>query len=90
MAGYIIYSLDWDRFRAMIERPTPGQLAILAQGLADSRATAGDDGDLSCEFIHYREPPSKQRGMVSRPAGRVLCCARGHQMSGTRRLCWAA
>jgi hypothetical protein len=37
MAGYIIYSLDWDKFRAMVERPTPGQLAILAQGLAEER-----------------------------------------------------
>jgi hypothetical protein len=44
MAGYIIYSLDWDKFRAMIEHPTPAQLAILAQGLAEQR------DDLDGEF----------------------------------------
>jgi len=48
MAGYIIYSLDWDKFRAMVERPTPGQLAILVQGVAEERdALDGefDEGD---------------------------------------------
>jgi hypothetical protein len=37
MAGYIIYSLDWPRFSALVGRPTPAQLAILARGLADQR-----------------------------------------------------
>src|SRR5215470_17638076 len=37
MAGYAIYSLDWDKFRAMVEQPTPAQLSILARGLADER-----------------------------------------------------
>jgi hypothetical protein len=48
MAGYIIYSLDWDKFRAMIEHPTAAQLAILAQGVADERDNLDgefDEGD---------------------------------------------
>ena len=45
MAGYIIYSLDGPRFTALVERPTPAQLAILAQGLADEREELGDEFD---------------------------------------------
>jgi hypothetical protein len=37
MAGYIIYSLDWPKFSAMVEQPTPDQLAILARSLAEER-----------------------------------------------------
>jgi hypothetical protein len=37
MAGYVIYSLDWPKFSALVERPTPAQLSILARGLADER-----------------------------------------------------
>jgi hypothetical protein len=36
-AGYVIYSLDWNRFRDMVERPTPQQLKLLAKMLADER-----------------------------------------------------
>jgi hypothetical protein len=35
MAGYIIYSLDWPKFTAMVERPTPVQLTLLAKSLAE-------------------------------------------------------
>jgi hypothetical protein len=48
MAGYIIYSLDWPKFSAMIERPTSAQLGILAQGLVEERDNLGgefDEGD---------------------------------------------
>ncbi len=48
MAGYIIYSLDWDKFHAMVEHPTPAQLAILARGLAEERDELDgefDEGD---------------------------------------------
>jgi hypothetical protein len=48
MAGYIIYSLDWDRFRAMVEHPTSAQIAILAQGLDGERENLDgefDEGD---------------------------------------------
>jgi hypothetical protein len=34
-AGYVIYSLDWDKFRRLVERPTRGQLAALAKLLRD-------------------------------------------------------
>lgn len=37
MAGFIIYSLDWPKFHAMVERPIPAQLEILAKGLASER-----------------------------------------------------
>jgi hypothetical protein len=45
MAGYIIYSLDWLKFSAMIERPTPAQLTILAQGLVEERANLDGEFD---------------------------------------------
>jgi hypothetical protein len=45
MAGYIIYSLDWSKFSAMIERPTPAQLAILAQGLVEERDSLDGEFD---------------------------------------------
>jgi hypothetical protein len=34
-AGYIIYSLDWDKFRQLVDRPTPEQLAALANLISD-------------------------------------------------------
>ena len=34
-AGYIIYSLDWDNFQQLVERPTEGQLAALGKLLRD-------------------------------------------------------
>lgn len=37
MAGYIISSLDWTKFSAMVARPTPAQLSILARDLAEAR-----------------------------------------------------
>jgi hypothetical protein len=37
MAGYLIYSLDWPKFSALVERPTPAQLATLARRLGDER-----------------------------------------------------
>lgn len=48
MAGYIIYSLDWDKFRALVEHPTAAQLTILAEGLAAERDNLDgqfDEGD---------------------------------------------
>lgn len=35
-AGYIIYSLDTNKFRELVEHPTPGQLAALGQLLSDA------------------------------------------------------
>lgn len=35
MAGYVIYSLDWHKFCAMIEYPTPSQLAIFSDSVAE-------------------------------------------------------
>ena len=35
MAGYIIYSLDWEKFQEFVERPTSSQLSALEELLAD-------------------------------------------------------
>lgn len=35
MAGYVIYSLDWPKFRDLVEQPTPQQLSLLAKALAE-------------------------------------------------------
>ncbi|MBI3464403.1 MAG: hypothetical protein HY000_15305, partial [Planctomycetes bacterium] len=35
MAGYIIYSLDWDKFRRFVEQPTKQQLLAFADLLSD-------------------------------------------------------
>lgn len=47
MAGYIIYSLDWDKFRKFVERPTPGQLAalgnLLSEGLEAEKGEFDED-----------------------------------------------
>ena len=37
MAGVIIYSLDWPKFNALVERPTPAQVMFLAEGIANER-----------------------------------------------------
>jgi len=36
VAGYILYSLDWDKFAALVERPTAEQLRVLADLVADA------------------------------------------------------
>jgi hypothetical protein len=46
MAGYIIYSLDWDKFRKFVERPAPGQLTAFASRLCDGlNEYEVDEGD---------------------------------------------
>lgn len=44
-AGYIIYSLEWDKFRNLVERPTPAQLATLGALLQDGLEEMGDEFD---------------------------------------------
>lgn len=34
MAGYFLYSLDWPKFRHLVERPTKTQLTVLSKALA--------------------------------------------------------
>ena len=52
-AGYIIYSLDADKFRALIEHPTKEQLAelgVLMQGGLEEWDGEFDDGDPVAEW----------------------------------------
>ena len=42
MAGYFIYSLDWPKFRQMVEKPTQQQLARLTKVLAAVRQEVED------------------------------------------------
>jgi hypothetical protein len=50
MAGYVIYSLDWAKFTALVERPTPAQLSTLARGLADERDELDDEDDPALDW----------------------------------------
>jgi hypothetical protein len=51
MAGYIIYSLDWDKFRQLVERPTKAQLTALAKwvrgGLEEHDGEFDEDDPIS-------------------------------------------
>ncbi len=35
MAGYVIYSLDWEKFRQFVDKPSKAQLTALAERLRD-------------------------------------------------------
>jgi hypothetical protein len=43
MAGYFIYSLDWNKFRQLVDRPTPSQLTTLAKLVRDGLEEEDDD-----------------------------------------------
>ncbi len=45
MAGYIIYSLDWQKFLTMLDHPTSSQLAIFAEGLSVERENLDGEFD---------------------------------------------
>lgn len=52
-AGYIIYSLDWDKFQRLIEQPNQSQLAALAKLLRDGldeQDGEWEDGDPILEW----------------------------------------
>lgn len=61
MAGYGIYSLDWAKFRRLVERPTPAQLAVLAKSLADELEVQVEDGEI--------DPDDPIRAWPRDPAG---------------------
>src|SRR5919201_932485 len=53
MAGYYLYSLNWRKFTALVERPTRTQLAVLAEALdveRDMWVTAHRKGDPVLEW----------------------------------------
>jgi hypothetical protein len=65
MAGYIIYSLDWPKFTALVERPTPAQLAVLARGLADEREELDGEFDEGDPVADWPEDPKSLARVVA-------------------------
>ena len=65
MAGYIIYSLDWPKFTALVERPTPAQLAVLAKGLADEREELDGEFDEDDPIADWPEDPKSLARVVA-------------------------
>ncbi len=68
MAGYVIYSLDWNKFQQFVEHPTPDQLAILARRLSGGLEELDgefDDGDPILEW------PTDAKGLVPIAAARL-------------------
>jgi hypothetical protein len=58
MAGFILYSLDWDKFNALIQKPTPDQLSVLAKSIASQREEMDgqfDDDDPVAEWPEDRK-----------------------------------
>lgn len=68
MAGYIIYSLDWPKFNALVERPTPAQLSILARGLAAERKELDGEFDEDDPILDW---PENAKGLVPVVAERL-------------------
>lgn len=65
MAGYIIYSLDWPKFTALVERPTPAQLAILAKSLVDEREELDGEFDDDDPIADWPEDPKSLAQIVA-------------------------
>src|SRR5262245_25906106 len=68
MAGYPIYSLDWTKFRDLVERPTPEQLTLLSKALAEELKNLDgefDDGDPILQW------PTKAKALVPIVAQRL-------------------
>ena len=54
MAGYYLYSLNWRKFTALVERPTRGQLRTLVNALdeqRDGRAGGLEEGDPARDWL---------------------------------------
>jgi hypothetical protein len=71
MAGYIIYSLDWPKFTALVERPTAAQLAVLAKGLADEREGLDGEFDEDDPIADWPEDPKALAPVVAERLARA-------------------
>lgn len=62
MAGYIIYSLDWDKFQSFVSKPTDKHLSGLAKRILDELENLDDD-----DSVHdWPGEPTKLRGLVKK------------------------
>ena len=68
MAGYVIYSLDWAKFRDLVEQPTPTQLSQLARVLAEELENL--DGEFE-DDDPIQQWPTKPKGLVPIVAQRL-------------------
>lgn len=68
MAGYIIYSLDWNKFRQLVEQPTENQLTVLAKLVRDGLEE--NDGEFD-EDDPIAEWPTKTKDLVPIVAERL-------------------
>jgi hypothetical protein len=68
MAGYIIYSLDWPKFRQVIERPTKEQLAALAALVRDELAERDGEFDENDSIMAW---PDDEPGLKETVATRL-------------------
>jgi hypothetical protein len=83
MAGYIIYSLDWGKFRQFVARPTPGQLAAFAKLLCDGlEEYEFDDGD------PMRAWPTKAKALAPIAAKRLALPDWYGDLSATSKAVW--
>ena len=71
MAGYVIYSLDWPKFTALVERPTPPQLAALAKSLADEREELDGEFDEDDPVLEWPEDAKSLAPVVAERLARA-------------------
>ncbi len=68
MAGYILYSLDWDRFQSLVNNPTRKQLLKFAELISDGLDQ--HDGEFEDVGISDRSRLAQRTGRVVRPGQR--------------------
>ncbi|MCI0638759.1 MAG: hypothetical protein L0Y72_03210 [Gemmataceae bacterium] len=66
MAGYIIYSLDWPKFRDMVERPTQQQLTLLARVLAEERENLDGEFEDADPILEWPSDPESLAPVVAK------------------------
>jgi hypothetical protein len=64
MAGYIIYSLDWNKFQNFVNNPTPKQLLAFAEILSQGLGGDGDAFDEGNPIRAWPREPEKLCALV--------------------------
>jgi hypothetical protein len=64
MAGYFIYSLDWDKFQSFVNNPTPQQLLAFAEIISQSLAGGGDAFEKGDPIRNWPREPEKLCDLV--------------------------